>query len=38
MTKKETKERKYIRINGCFFDIEDVLSQLNENDQKIDLI
>ncbi len=34
---KDTLRRKYIRTNGRFFDIDDVISQLNENDQKIDL-
>ncbi len=35
---RDSKERKFIRTSGRFFDIDEVLSQLNENDQKIDLI
>jgi len=35
---KDTITRKYIRTSGTHFDIDEVLSQLNENDQKIDLI
>ena len=35
---KDTKERKFIRTSGRFFDIDEVLSQLNENDQNIDLV
>lgn len=35
---KDTKERIFIRTNGYFFDIDEVLSQLNENDRKIDLM
>ncbi|MFW9973514.1 MAG: hypothetical protein ACFFDF_25250 [Candidatus Odinarchaeota archaeon] len=34
----ESKERKFIRTNGRFFDIDEVLSQLNENDKKIDIV
>ena len=34
----DTIERKFIRTNGRFFDIDEVLSQLNENDRKIDLL
>ena len=35
---KDSIERKFIRTNGRFFEIDEVLSQLDENDQKIDLI
>ena len=35
---KETRERKFIRTSGFFFDIEEVISQLNEEDQNLDLI
>ena len=35
---KDTRERKFIQTNDRFFDIDAVLSQLNENDQKIDLV
>jgi len=35
---KDTRERKFIRTNGRFFDIDEVLSQLKEDDQKIDLV
>ena len=35
---KETKGRKFIRTSSRFFDIEEVISQLNENDKKIDLM
>ena len=34
---KDTKERKFIRTSGRIFDIDEVLSQLNENDRNIDL-
>ena len=34
----ETRERKYIHTSGLFFDIDEVLSQLNKEDQNIDLI
>ena len=34
----ETKGRKFIHTKGRFFDIDDVLSQLDEKDKKIDLI
>jgi len=34
----DTIERKFIRTSGRFFDIGEVISQLNENDQKINLI
>ena len=35
---KDSIERKFIRTNGRFFEIDEVLSQLNESDQNIDLI
>ena len=35
---EDTRERKFIRTSGRFFDIDEVLSQLNENDKKIDLV
>ena len=35
---KDSAERKYIRTSGYFFDIDDVFSQLNEFDKKIDLV
>ena len=35
---KESIQRKYIRTSGHFFDIDKVLLQLDENDQKIDLV
>ena len=34
----DTRERKFIRTSGRFFDMDEVLSQLNEKDQKIDLV
>ncbi len=34
----DTPERKYIRTSGRFFDIDEVISQLNEFDRKIDLV
>ncbi|MFX1274384.1 MAG: glycosyltransferase [Promethearchaeota archaeon] len=34
----DTGERKCIRTSGRFFDIDEVLSQLNENDRNIDLV
>ena len=34
----DTIERKFIRTSGFFFYIDEVLSQLNENDRKIDLV
>ena len=33
----ETRERRYIRTRGYLFDIDEVISQLDENDQNIDL-
>lgn len=35
---EDSKERKFIRTSGRFFNIDEVLSRLNENDRKIDLI
>ena len=35
---KDTRERKFIRTNGRFFDINEVLSQLNEKDRNIGLV
>ncbi len=35
---KDTIKRKYIRTNGRFFDMDEVISQLKEKDQKIDLV
>ena len=35
---EDTRERKFIRTSGRFFDIDEVLSQLNESDKKIDLV
>jgi hypothetical protein len=35
---KDIGKRKFIRTSGFFFDIEEVLSQLNKDDEKIDLI
>jgi len=35
---KDTLERKYIRTSGFIFDIDEVLSQLDEKDRNIDLI
>ncbi len=35
---KDTRERRFIRTDGRFFDINEVLSQLNEKDRKIDLV
>jgi len=35
---EDFKERKFIRTSGRYFDIDEVLSQLSEDDQKIDLV
>ena len=35
---KDTPERKYILTSGTHFDVEEILSQLNEDDKKIDLV
>ncbi len=35
---KDSAERKHIRTSGYFFDIDEVLSQLNEFDKRIDLV
>jgi len=35
---KDSIKRKYIHTNGTHFNIDNLLSQLNENDQKIDLV
>ena len=35
---KESKERKYIKTNGRFFDINDVILQLDKEDGKFDLV
>ena len=34
----DTIERKFIRTSGRFFDIDEILLQLNENDRNIDLV
>ena len=35
---KDTKEKKLIHINKGYFDIDKILSQLNEKDKRIDLV